>query len=285
MVALPAQGKTMDDSLPLDQNTLWNGAAGENWVAQQTLLDDLFQPMADALRDELPVIVTELLDVGCGTGASTLSAAAARPDAHCTGVDISAPMLDLARQRAAAIGRGIDFIVADAQRHPFATARHDWIQSRFGVMFFEDTQAAFSNLHRAARTGAGLRCIAWRSAQENPFMTTAERALADQLVLPARVPGAPGQFAFADGEQVRQLLQRAGWQDVDIAPLDLTCFLSRDGLASYVGQLGPVGLALRALPAERADALLQQALTAFAPFIDGDRVRVETACWMIRARA
>ncbi len=285
MVALPAQGKTMDDSLPLDQNTLWNGAAGENWVAQQTLLDGLFQPMADALRDELPVTVTELLDVGCGTGASTLSAAAARPDAHCTGVDISAPMLDLARQRAAAIGRGIDFIVADAQRHPFATARYDWIQSRFGVMFFEDTQAAFANLHRAARTGAGLRCIAWRSAQENPFMTTAERALADQLVLPARVPGAPGQFAFADGERVRRLLQRAGWQDVDIAPRDLTCFLSRDALASYVGQLGPVGLALRALPAARAEALLQQALTAFAPFIDGDRVRVETACWMIRARA
>ncbi len=72
---------------------------------------------------------------------------------------------------------------------------------------------------------------------------------------------------------------------MDIAPLDLTCFLSRDALASYVGQLGPVGLALRALPAARAEALLQQALTAFAPFIEGDRVRVETACWMIRARA
>ncbi|MNC68077.1 hypothetical protein D3C75_1186300 [compost metagenome] len=72
---------------------------------------------------------------------------------------------------------------------------------------------------------------------------------------------------------------------MDIAPLDLTCFLSRDGLASYVGQLGPVGLALRALPAARSEALLQQALTAFAPSIDGDRVRVETACWMIRARA
>ena len=156
----------MADSLPLDQNTLWNGPAGENWVAQQALLDSLFQPMADALRDELPAAVTELLDIGCGTGASTLTAATMRPDAHCTGVDISAPMLALARQRAAAIGRDIDFIVADAQRHAFATARYDWIQSRFGVMFFEDTQAAFANLHRAARAGAGLRFIAWRSAQE-----------------------------------------------------------------------------------------------------------------------
>lgn len=285
MVALSAQGKPMADSLPLDQNTLWNGPAGENWVAQQTLLDGLFQPMADALRDELPAAVTELLDIGCGTGASTLTAATMRPDAHCTGVDISAPMLALARQRAAAIGRDIDFIVADAQRHDFAAARYDWIQSRFGVMFFEDTQAAFANLHRAARAGAGLRFIAWRSAQDNPFMTAAERALADQLVLPARAPGAPGQFAFADGERVRRLLQSAGWQDVDVSPLDLTCFLTRDALASYVGQLGPVGLALRALPAEPADALLQQALAAFAPFIEGDRVRVETACWMIRARA
>jgi len=285
MVVLSAQGKPMADSLPLDQHTLWNGPAGENWVAQQTLLDGLFQPMADALRDELPATVTKLLDIGCGTGASTLIAATARPGAHCTGIDISAPMLSLARQRAAAIGRNIDFIAADAQRHDFAAARYDWIQSRFGVMFFEDTLAAFANLRRAAQAGAGLRFIAWRSAQENPFMTTAERALADQLVLPARTAGAPGQFAFADGERVRQMLQSTGWQDVDVSPLDLTCFLTRDALPSYVGQLGPVGLALRALPAERADALLQQALAAFAPFIDGDCVRVQTACWMIRARA
>lgn len=285
MWAIPLQGKPMSTPSPLDQDTLWNGPGGQAWVQQQALLDGLFQPMADALQGELPHSVTELLDVGCGTGASVLAAAEALPAAHCTGVDISAPMLALARQRAAALGRDIDFVVADAQQHGFAPDHHDWIQSRFGVMFFADTRAAFANLHRAARTGAGLRFIAWRGAQENPFMTTAERAVADQLPLPARTQDGPGQFAFADPLRVRRLLKDSGWHDVEIVALDLPCQLARADLGSYVGQLGPLGVALRGLPGERAAALHAQALAAFAPFIDGDRVRVDAACWMIRARA
>ena len=83
----------MASTPPLDQNALWNGPGGQVWVAQQAILDGLFQPMADLLVAELPETVTQLLDIGCGTGASLLASAAARPSAHCTGLDISAPML------------------------------------------------------------------------------------------------------------------------------------------------------------------------------------------------
>ncbi|HDS1581449.1 TPA: class I SAM-dependent methyltransferase [Stenotrophomonas maltophilia] len=270
---------------PVDQNALWNGPGGQIWVAQQAILDGLFQPLADLLVAELPDTVTQLLDVGCGTGASLLAAAAARPSAHCTGLDISAPMLDLARQRAELAGLDADFIVADAQRHPLPAATYDWIQSRLGVMFFEDSHAAFSNLRRAAAPGAGLRFIAWRSAAENPFMTTAERAIGDALDLPPRVPGAPGQFAFADGERVRQVLQAAGWKEIEVVAVDLPCFIARDDLPDYVGQLGPLGLALRSMPPAQAAALRDRALAAFTPFIEGNRVRVDAACWRVSARA
>lgn len=81
----------MASTSPVDQNTLWNGPGGQIWVEQQAILDGLFQPMADLLAAELPQAVTQLLDIGCGTGASLLAAAAARPAAHCTGLDISAP--------------------------------------------------------------------------------------------------------------------------------------------------------------------------------------------------
>ncbi|MBH1432039.1 class I SAM-dependent methyltransferase [Stenotrophomonas maltophilia] len=275
----------MPHTSPVDQNALWNGSSGHAWVAQQAILDGLFQPMADLLVAELPDTVTQLLDVGCGTGASLLASATARPAAHSTGLDISAPMLALARQRAEAAGLHADFIVADAQRHPLPPVHFDWIQSRLGVMFFEDTGAAFANLHRAARPGAGLRFIAWRGAEENPFMTTAERAIGDALELPPRVPGMPGQFAFADGERVRRLLRLAGWHDVEVTAVDLPCSIARKDLPAYIGQLGPLGLALRSMPKERAEPLLARALSAFAPFIAGDRVRVDAACWRVRARA
>lgn len=194
-------------------------------------------------------------------------------------------MLAMARQRADAAGLDAEFIVADAQHHPLPAAHFDWIQSRLGVMFFEDSQAAFSNLHRAATPGAELRFIAWRSAEENPFMTTAERAIGDALALPARTPGAPGQFAFANGERVRQMLQAAAWKDVEVIAVDLPCSLARDELPAYVGQLGPVGLALRELPEAQANSLRNKAVAAFTPFFEGDRVRVDAACWLIRARA
>lgn len=67
--------------------------------------------------------------------------------------------------------------------------------------------------------------------------------------------------------------------------MDLPCSLARDDLPTYVGQLGPLGMALRTLPDERAQPLLARALAAFAPFIEGDRVRVDAACWQVRARA
>ncbi len=275
----------MASTSPVDQNTLWNGPGGQIWVAQQAILDGLFQPMADLLVAELPETVTQLLDIGCGTGASLLAAGAARPAARCTGLDISEPMLAMARGRAEAAGLDADFIVADAQQHPLSSTHFDWIQSRLGVMFFEDTGAAFTNLQRAAKPDAGLRFIAWRSAEENPFMTTAERAIGDELDLPPRSPGAPGQFAFADGERIRRLLQDAGWKDVEVTTVDLPCSLARNELPTYVGQLGPLGLALRNLPEERAASLRNTALAAFTPFIEGDRVRVDAACWLIRARA
>ena len=145
-----------------------------------------------------------VLDVGCGTGSTTL-AVARRLGAkgRCIGIDISEPMIAAARARAEREGTPASFIRADAQTHAFEPASFDMIISRFGVMFFDDSVRAFANLRRAAKQTPSLRFIAWRSAAENPFMTTAERAAAPLLPnLPARRPDAPGQFAFADRDRV-----------------------------------------------------------------------------------
>jgi len=262
------------------QHALWNGPAGEAWAEAQRLLDQMFAPLADHLLAAIPPGGDlRVLDVGCGTGAVALGMAGRLgPEAHVTGVDISAPMIALARERAQRAGLAVEFIVADAQQHAFAPESLDRIVSRFGVMF-ADADGVLG--------WGGLQALAWRGADENAFMTTAERAAAPWLTLPPRQPGAPGQFAFADQARVEQILGDGGWEDIELLPLDVVCRIDRADLATYVSLLGPVGSALRNndLAADVRTKVLKAVLHAFEPFVDGESVTFTAACWDVRARA
>src|SRR5688572_2188776 len=144
-----------------EQNRLWNGPAGMAWVEAQESLDRLFRPFEDLLVAEVAGTgARRVLDVGCGTGATTLAAARSLgAGGHCEGVDVSGPMVELARARAARESLPAVFTVADAQAHAFAPGFFDLVISRFGVMFFEDPTQAFANLRRATREGGQMRCI------------------------------------------------------------------------------------------------------------------------------
>ncbi|MBR0664018.1 class I SAM-dependent methyltransferase [Roseomonas hellenica] len=277
-------GQRTDD----EQTKLWNGPAGRAWVEVQPVLDQMFEPLEDLLVAAVATGAgSRVLDVGCGTGGTTL-AVARRLGAKgsCTGIDISDPMITAARARAEREGTPASFIRADAQSHAFAPARFDMIISRLGVMFFADFVRAFANLRHAATEGAQLRFIAWRSAAENPFMTTAERAAAPLLPnIPARRPDAPGQFAFADQRRVRRILQESGWAGIDIRPIDIACTLPETELVRYLTRLGPVGLILHAADDRTRAEVIEVVRAAFAPYVHGAEVRFTAACWMVGARA
>lgn len=276
----------MDDAQQAgEQAKLWNGPAGQAWVEAQDLLERMFRPFEDLLVATIPA-GSRVLDIGCGTGSTTLAAARqVGAPGHCTGIDISEPMLSAARLRAQKEGVAAEFICADAAEHTFAPAVFDRIISRFGVMFFSDPVMAFANLRQAAGGDAALRFIAWRSAAENPFMTTAERAAAPLLPdLPARKPGAPGQFAFADRHRVHRILEESGWTGIDIQPINVECTLPRQALNRYLSLLGPVGLVLREADEWTRVRVIETVRAAFKPYIHGDEVRYTAACWMAEAR-
>jgi SAM-dependent methyltransferase len=271
-----------------EQIALWNGTAGQAWVERQASLDRLFEPFERLLADVAAERNAQrVLDVGCGTGATTLAVARRLgADAACTGVDISEPMIALARERAARERLNARFISADAQAHAFAAASFDLIVSRFGVMFFADPVAAFANLRHAAQPRAHLALIAWRSAADNSFMTTAERAAAPYLpAMPARKPDEPGQFGFADSSRVRSILDQAGWTNVGIRPLDVACALPASELDAYVTKLGPLGRVLGDADERTRAQVLDKVRAAFAPYVHGTAVRFDAACWLISAEA
>ncbi|MFF0137604.1 class I SAM-dependent methyltransferase [Streptomyces sp. NPDC005227] len=278
-----AKGKPDDE-----QAARWNGPSGNAWVEAQDVVDALYRPLQDLLVEAVPEgRGGRVLDVGCGTGGTTVAVARRLgPEGRCVGVDISGPMLDAARVRAEREDVPVSFVRGDAQDHAFEAGVFDTVVSRFGVMFFDDSVRAFANLRRAARAGAGLRFIAWRDVEENPFMTTAERAAAPLLPdLPERQPDAPGQFALADADRVRRLLEESGWEDIDIRPVDATCVLPADKLVWWFTRFGPVGTALRAADGPTRDRVVETVRPAFAPFIHADEIRFTAACWQIDARA
>lgn len=269
-----------------DQARLWNGLAGQAWVEEQDLLDRIFQPLGDRLVEAVAAAApARVLDVGCGCGSTTLSVARLLgPGGEAVGIDISAPMIDCARGRALEEASPASFACADAETHDLGWARFDMIISRLGVMFFADPMAAFGNLRQASRPGARLELIAWRGAAENPFMTTAERAVAHLLPdLPARRPGAPGQFAFGDRDHVQNLLTASGWRNIDIEPVDMTCAMPEAELVTYFSKLGPMGLVLHRADEPTRRRVIETARAAFEPYVTGDEVTFNAACWVVRA--
>jgi SAM-dependent methyltransferase len=273
-----------------EQAALWNGSSGDAWIAAQSVLDDLFRPVEAMLADAAASLAaTNVLDVGCGTGATTIALAQRLgPSATCTGVDVSAPMIDLARRRAAGESPQPRFVCADAGTHPFEPEAFDVLTSRFGVMFFGDPVAAFANLHRATAPGGALRAVVWRGPQDNPFMTAAATAAADVLpegALPQRAPGAPGQFAFADPDRVHAILDGGGWRDPDLEAVDVPCVMPAADLPGYVSRLGPLSLALCGLDDDARARTLEVVLPAFDRFTEGDVVHVDIGCWVVGATA
>ena len=272
-----------------DQAALWNEASGKTWVEMQAVLDRMLQPFADRLVAEaFPGEGQWVLDIGCGAGATTLAMARRLgPKGLCLGVDISAPLVAAAKARAEVEGlEAAGFVEGDAQAYRFDPGAFDAVISRFGVMFFDDPEAAFANIRKGVRPDGTLTFIAWRSPLENPFMITTAQAAAP--FLPAMTPpnpNAPGQFAFADGDRVRRILEASGWRNVDVAPLDLPSEVAEADLMAYVTKLGPAGVALRDADDDLKVRVAEALETAFRPYVQGGAARFTSACWLVTARA
>ena len=271
------------------QAALWNDAGGRNWVEMQRVLDEMLAPYETRIMAEgSPGEGGRVLDIGCGAGATTLCMARhLGPTGLCLGLDISGPLVEAATARAAAMGlRSAAFLQADAQTHGFEPQSFDAVISRFGVMFFDDPQAAFANIRRAARPGAKLTFVAWRSPAENPFMTAAARAAAPLLpALPTPEPDAPGPFGFADGDRVRRILDASGWSTIDIRPIDDPCSVAEEDLLAYVTKIGPVGLALRGADEATRARTTDAVRAAVEPFVENGAAHFVGASWLVSARA
>jgi ubiquinone/menaquinone biosynthesis C-methylase UbiE len=73
------------------------------------------------------------------------------------GVDVSHPLVEMARTRGRAANPVVEFVEADASAATIPGAPFDAAFSRFGVMFFHDPVSAFGRIRQALRPSAARR--------------------------------------------------------------------------------------------------------------------------------
>ncbi len=279
----------MVDSAQINADMLafWNGQGGNIWVARQAHTDTTLAPVTEALLAfAAPRAGERVLDVGCGCGAPTLDfARAVGSSGRVAALDISGPMLAEGEARASAANiTNIDWRQADP-----ATAvldQYDLLTSAFGTMFFGEPVGAFTHMRSAADPGARMAIVCWRSLDENPWMEVPMNAVARHLPpRPKPAPHAPGMFAFADPERVREVLTDSGWARPHFekfdADLDIAAGQGLEEAVIQSTQIGAVNSWLRDQPEDIRSAAIDSLRDALSPHLDGASVRLPGAMWLI----
>ncbi len=271
----------------VDMTRAWDGEEGDQWTQFADEYDRTQRSIWTRFMEANSIRRTDdVLDIGCGCGQSTRDAARAADQGSALGIDLSASMLDVARRRATAEGlRNVDFRQGDAQVYPFAPGSFDIAISRFGVMFFEDRSAAFTNIASALRPGGRLAMLVWQDLSKNEWIVTVRETLAAGRELPAPVPGVPGPMAFADPDDVRGLLAGIGFEAIEFTSIEEPMWFGADADAAYafVGEIGIVKGLSDGLDPDTKAAAHEELRAALRTHETREGVRFASGVWLISA--
>jgi SAM-dependent methyltransferase len=266
----------------------WDGDEGAYWTEHEEHFEragrvynaPLFRAAAIA-RDE------QVLDVGCGTGETTREAGRLASSGTAMGIDLSALMIERARERSRVEGlANVTFQKSDAQVHQFEPGAFDVAISRTGAMFFDDPVAAFSNIGSALRPKGRLALIGWRGPEDNEWIREWSGALAVGRELPMAPVGAPGPFGLADPESVRTRLIAAGFDGIELEAVDAPFYLGTDTDDAYelAAAFGFTRSMLDGLgQSQRAEAL-ENLRTVMQAHDTGLGVIFRSGAWLVTAR-
>src|SRR5437763_8924390 len=267
----------------------WDGPEGAQW-------SDLAEGFERASREHRAVLLRaaalapgeDVLDLGCGNGALTLQAGAAVAPGRVVGIDLSSAMLGNARARAAAEGRSnVSFVHGDAQVYAFEPGSFDVVVSNAGAMFFDDQDAAFTNVRTALKPGGRIILLVWQVLENNEWLNELRRALALGRDLSTPVVGTPGPFGLADADRTRELLARAGYSGIRIEDSRPQMLLGDDveSAYSFVSRMGNTRGLLDELNEDDRITALNNLRSVLAEHATPEGVLLGTASWLVTATA
>lgn len=266
----------------------WRGRVGDAWAQEHARTERALAGVAAVLNAAIDAVAPDrghAVDIGCGAGGTALALAAVRPGLCVTGVDLSEPLLAVARARAGSAGPR--FVAGDVVDVLPGLAPLDLLVSRHGVMFFPDPRAGFAAMRAGAAPGAPLVFSCFRARADNDWATTIDALVGNA---PAPTGYLPGPFGLADAAFTASLLAAAGWRDVRIMPHDVD-YVAGDGpdpvaaALAFYRRIGPAASVLAAAAPEERARIEARLRDLFASRIRNGAVTFTAAIWIVAARA
>ena len=272
------------------QKDFWSGKGGDYWVEKQSEMDIMLNPLGKKALAKLDLKNnSEVLDIGCGCGATTLEIAKKVSEGTVTGLDISVPMLNKAESEASIQGiANVDFKVIDVQVDLLASEKYDYVYSRFGVMFFDDPYEAFKNIFSSIKEGGELSFVCWQDPSLNPWQSLSVQVIRGYLDMPSPPPRSPGPFAFHEKDYVKEILEKSGFSDIsfDDNQEDITMFSGKslqEASEDYLAINPVVTEMLKDSPDDLKAEIVESLKEAFSEFYKGDGLVFPSATWVVLA--
>ena len=275
-----------------NQKDFWSGKGGDIWVERQNAMDTMLSPLGEAALNKLNFNEEEnVLDIGCGCGHTTLNIAKRiGPSGNVTGLDISEPMLKRAKESAVEMSiTNTSFKCVDVQTEDLGDQIYSSAFSRFGVMFFEDSVAAFKNINKSLISGGYLSFVCWQSPAVNPWQSLFIQEVKKFLDLPSPPPRSPGPFAFMESEYVSSILEESKFQDIRIEghEAEVNMFSGRslsDSVKDYISINPVVTQMLKESSENQIAEIVNSGIEAFSPYYSEKGLIFPSATWLVTAR-
>ena len=232
----------------------------------------MFGPWSSELVDRAEVAAGHrALDLACGTG--VVARRLAGLGARVTGLDPNAAMLEVAGQRARDEGLEIAWVAGTADATGLPDAGFERATCQQGFQFFGDRPAAARELRRVLAPGGRAVVSCWRPIDEQPAF-----AALDELERRHSGGGVDVPFSFGDPDEMRALLESAGFDEVTVEIVARTVrFPSPDSFMqlTFTAAAAVVPGYMELSEAEREAriaALVSEAQAVIAPFVEDGHV-------------
>jgi SAM-dependent methyltransferase len=265
----------------------WEEAAA-GWARRQEAMRTFGAPVSNWLVEAIhPQPGHRVLDLAAGVGETGfLAAELVAPGGSVITSDQADGMLDAARARAQELGlRNVEFKQINAEWIDLPVASVDAVLCRWGYMLMADPGAALSETRRVLRSGGRVALAVWDDAASNPWLALPAALFVERGLVPAPAAGAPGPLALGDHERLHELLDGAGFEDIEIDAVALA--QRHPSFAAFWDQQLDLSRtfhdAVMSLPAAESDALRDELEHRLSPYVDADGILALPASSLVAA--